>query len=82
MMAKIEKKNIFSDFRHILALKYQPNCQNMLNSYGLYKNTTIMEQTIPNIVIIYLKTAALPTIEAYLDISKIEKATIFEWVKL
>ena len=81
MMAKIEKKIFFSDF-HILALKYQPNCQNMLNSYGLYKNTTIMEQTIPNIVIIYLKTAALPTIEAYLDISKIEKATIFEWVKL
>ena len=81
-VSKIEKNTIFSDFHHILALKYQPNCQNILNIYGLYKNTTIMEQTKPNILIICLKTAALPHIEAYLDISKIEKAAIFEWVKI
>ena len=41
-----------------------------------------MEQTKPNILIIYLKVAALSPIEVYLDISKIEKATIFEWVKI
>ena len=41
-----------------------------------------MEQTKPNNLIIYLKTAALPLIEVYLDISKIEKAVIFEWVKM
>ena len=78
----MKKKTFFLIFRHILALKYQPNCQNILNSYGLYQNTTIMEQTKPNILIIYLKTAALPPIEAYFDISKIEKAAIFEWVKI
>ena len=76
------KQKHFSDFCHILALKYQPYCQNILTVYGLYKNTTIMEQTKPNILIIYFKTAALPPIEAYLSISKIEKAAIFEWVKI
>ena len=39
-----------------------------------------MEQTKRNILTIYLKTAAMPLIEAHLDISKIEKAVIFEWV--
>ena len=41
-----------------------------------------MEQTKPNILTIYLKTAAMPLIEAYLDISKNEKAVIFGWVKI
>ena len=41
-----------------------------------------MEQIKPNILIIYLKTAALPPIEANLDISKIEKTAIFEWLKI
>ena len=82
MDSKNWKNNIFSDFRHILTLKYQPNCQNILNIYGLHKHTTVMEQTKPNILIIYLKVAALSPIEVYLDISKTEKATIFEWVKI
>ena len=69
-MTKIEKNTIFSDFCHILALKYQPNCQNILSIYGLYKNTTIMEQTKPNILTMYLKAAVMSLIEAYLDISK------------
>ena len=56
-MSKIKKTT--SDFHHILALKYQPNCQNILNIYSLYKHTTIMEQIIPNIVNIYIKIAAL-----------------------
>ena len=81
-VSKIEKNTIFSDFHHILALKYQPNCQNILNIYSLYKNTTIMEQIIPNISNIYIKIAALPSIEVYPDNSKIEKAAIFKWVKM
>ena len=38
----------------------------ILSIYSLYKNTTIMEQIKPNILNIYLKTAALPPTEAYL----------------
>ena len=41
-----------------------------------------MEQIKPNILNIYLKTAALPLTEAYLDSSKIEKSAIFEWLKI
>ena len=41
-----------------------------------------MEQVKPNIVSIYLKTAALPPIEAYLAITKSEKSAIFEWLKI
>ena len=41
-----------------------------------------MEQIKPNILNIYLKTAALPSIEAYLAILKVEKSTIFEWLKI
>ena len=41
-----------------------------------------MELIKPNILIIYLKTAALPPIETYLDISKIQKSAIFEWLKI
>ena len=41
-----------------------------------------MEQIKPNIVNIYLKTAALPPIEAYLAISEIKKSAIFEWLKI
>ena len=81
-VSKIEKNTIFSDFHHILALNHQPNCQNILNIYSLYKNTTIMEQIIPNISNIYIKIAALPSIEVYPDNSKIEKAAIFKWVKM
>ena len=81
-MSNIEKQLIFSEFYHILALKYWVYCQNILNIYSLYKNATIMEQIKPNIVNIYLKTAALPSIEAYLVISKSEKSAIFEWLKI
>ena len=41
-----------------------------------------MEQIIPNISNIYIKIAALPSIEVYPDNSKIEKAAIFKWVKM
>ena len=41
-----------------------------------------MEQIKPNIVNICLKTAAMPPIEAYLVISKIEKSATFEWLKI
>ena len=37
-----------------------------------------MKQIKPNIVNIYLKTVAVPTIEAYFAISKIKKFAIFE----
>ena len=55
-MSKIEKKTlVFSDFRYIFALKYQTKCQIILNSYSLYKNTTITEHIKPYIANIYLK---------------------------
>ena len=76
---KNKTKLIFSDFCRILALKYQACCQNILN---IYKNTTIMEQIKPNIVNIYLKTAALPPIEASLLLQKVRKSAIFEWLKI
>ena len=41
-----------------------------------------MEQIKPSILNIYLKTVALPPIEAYLAILNIEKSTIFEWLKM
>ena len=77
-----EKKNIFSDFCHILALKYHGNCQNILNIYSLYKNTTVVEQIKPNILNIYIKTIALPPVEAYLDNSRMKKSTIFVFVSI
>ena len=77
-ISKTKKNFIFSYFFYILALKYQVNCQNILNIYSMNKNYTIMEQIKPNIVNIYLKSAALPPIQAYLAISKLEKPTIFE----
>ena len=80
-MSKIEKNSFFliSDFCLIFGPQIQACCQNILNIYNLYKNTTIMEQIKPNIVNIYLKTAAPLPIEAYLAISKSEKSAIFEW---
>ena len=68
-MSKMGKKTLF---HHILALKYWANCQNIRNIYSSYRNATIMEQIKPNILNIYLKTVALPPIEAFLAISKIE----------
>ena len=41
-----------------------------------------MEQIKPNTLNIYLKTAPLPQIEAYLAISKIKKIAIFERLKI
>ena len=44
-MSKIErKKTIFTNFCHILALKYQSNCQSILNICSLYKSATMMKQ--------------------------------------
>ena len=50
-LSKIEKKtHLFSDFCHIVAPKYQTNCQIILNTYSFYTNTTIMEQIKPSIL--------------------------------
>ena len=44
-MSRIEKKKtIFTNFCHILALKCQSNCQNILNIYSLYKSAAMMKQ--------------------------------------
>ena len=65
----MSKKIVFSDFLHILALKYQAKCQLILNIYSLYKNTTIREQNKTKYCKHLLKTAVLPPIEAYFAIS-------------
>ena len=38
------KEKIFTNFCHILALKYQSNCQSILNICSLYKSATMMKQ--------------------------------------